>query len=85
MPQNSITIKQWSEADKPREKLRDNGTRFLSDVELLAIIIGSGTQDMNAVDLSKILLSNVDYNLNELENLPYPDLLILRELAKPKP
>ena len=63
MPRNSITIKHWSEADKPREKLRDNGARFLSDAELLAIIIGSGTQDMNAVDLSKILISNVDYNL----------------------
>lgn len=60
MLQNSMTIKQWSEADKPREKLRDNGARFLSDAELLAIIIGSGTRDMNAVDLSKIVLSNVN-------------------------
>ena len=69
MLQNSMTIKQWSEADKPREKLRDNGARFLSDAKLLAIIIGSGTRDMNAVDLSKIVLSNVNYNLNELGKL----------------
>ena len=84
MPQNSITIKQWSEADKPREKLRDNGTRFLSDVELLAIIIGSGTQDMNAVDLSKILLSNVDYNLNELGKLTLSRLTHFKGIGEAK-
>ncbi len=84
MPQNSITIKHWSEADQPREKLRDNGARFLSDAELLAIIIGSGTQDMNAVDLSKILLSNVDNNLNELGKLTLPQLTHFKGIGEAK-
>ena len=84
MPRNSITIKHWSEADKPREKLRDNGARFLSDAELLAIIIGSGTQDMNAVDLSKILLSNVDYNLNELGKLTLSRLTHFKGIGEAK-
>ena len=44
MPQYSLPINQWSQADQPREKLRDKGARFLSDAELLAIVIGSGTQ-----------------------------------------
>ena len=52
MPQYSLPIKQWSQADQPREKLRDNGARFLSDAELLAIVIGSGTQQISAVGLS---------------------------------
>ncbi len=84
MPRNSITIKHWSEADKPREKLRDNGALFLSDAELLAIIISSGTQDMNAVDLSKILLSNVDYNLNELGKLTLSRLTHFKGIGEAK-
>ena len=84
MLQNSITIKQWSEADQPREKLRDNGARFLSDAELLAIIIGSGTKEMNAVDLSKVLLSNVDYNLNELGKLSLSQLTYYKGIGEAK-
>lgn len=84
MPQNSITIKQWSEADQPREKLRDNGARFLSDAELLAIIIGSGTHDLNAVDLSKIVLSNVNYNLNALGKLSLPQLTHFKRIGEAK-
>ena len=66
MPQYSLPINQWSQADQPREKLRDKGARFLSDAELLAIVIGSGTQQISAVGLSKILLSGVRNNLNKL-------------------
>jgi DNA repair protein RadC len=84
MLQNSMTIKQWSEADKPREKLRDNGAFFLSDAELLAIIIGSGTRDMNAVDLSKIVLSNVNYNLNELGKLTLSQLTYFKGIGEAK-
>lgn len=66
MPQYSLPINQWSQADQPREKLRDKGARFLSDAELLAIVIGTGTQQISAVGLSKILLSGVRNNLNKL-------------------
>jgi DNA repair protein RadC len=84
MTHKSITIKQWSEADQPREKLRDNGARFLSDAELLAIIIGTGTQDVNAVDLSKIVLSNVGFNLNELGKLSLSQLTHFKGIGEAK-
>ena len=66
MPQKNLSIKQWSVSDQPREKLRDKGPRFLSNAELIAILIGSGTLDLSAVDLSKLILSTVKNNLNSL-------------------
>ena len=48
------TIKQWSEEDRPREKLLRLGARNLSDAELLAIFINSGTEEDTALDLSLI-------------------------------
>jgi DNA repair protein RadC len=53
-------IKQWPESDRPREKLRDKGPAFLSDSELLATIIGSGSGKKNALDLARALLSMFD-------------------------
>ena len=69
MPHKNLTIKQRSPSDQPREKLRDQGVRFLSNAELIAILIGSGTLDVSAVDLSKIILSSVQNNLNALGKL----------------
>ena len=46
-----LTIAHWSEDDQPREKLRDKGAQALSNAELLAILIGSGTPGTSAVDL----------------------------------
>ena len=84
MPQNSMTIKNWSEADQPREKLRANGARFLSDAELIAIIIGSGTQDVSAVDLAKIVLSSVQNNLNEVGKLSLAQLTRFKGIGEAK-
>lgn len=57
--QTKFTIKQWSEDDQPREKLLRKGKHSLSDAELLAILIGSGSPKISAVDLCKqILLQN---------------------------
>jgi len=84
MPQNSMTIKNWSEADQPREKLRANGARFLSDAELIAIIIGSGTQDVSAVDLAKIMLSSVQNNLNEVGKLSLAQLTSFKGIGEAK-
>ena len=69
MPQKNLSIKQWSVSDQPRGKLRDKGPRFLSNAELIAILIGSGTLDLSAVDLSKLILSTVKNNLNSLGKL----------------
>jgi DNA repair protein RadC len=67
-------IKTWAEDDRPREKLLLKGKQALSDAELLAILIGSGTKDQSAVDVSKILLQLGKNNLNQLGKLDIADL-----------
>lgn len=61
-----LNISQWSEEDRPRERLRDLGPQVLSDAELLAILIGSGTPKESAVDLMKRLLADCNNSLNTL-------------------
>jgi DNA repair protein RadC len=61
-----LNIKDWAVEDRPREKLMANGSRSLSDAELIAILIGSGNQKETAVELSRRILSSVENNLNEL-------------------
>ena len=51
---DKLSISQWAEEDKPREKLERLGASALSNAELLAILIGSGSQDESAVDLMKL-------------------------------
>ncbi len=64
--ENKLTIKYWAEEDRPREKLLLKGTQQLSDAELLAIIIGSGNEDVSAVELSRQILASVNNDLFEL-------------------
>lgn len=59
-------IKSWAESDRPYEKLLDKGARALSDSELLAIFIKSGTKNMTALDAAKKLLSASGNKLDEL-------------------
>lgn len=66
MAEDNITIKQWAEEDRPREKMLQKGVRSLSNAELLAILIGSGNKTMTAVDLSKAILKDVSNNLQSL-------------------
>lgn len=61
-----LSIKEWKEEDRPREKLIDKGSRALSDAELLAILIGSGNKDESAVELSRRILHQLNNNLNDL-------------------
>lgn len=68
------TIKQWAEEDRPREKLMLKGRHALSDAELIAILIGSGTQALSAVEIAKGILEGVDDNLTELGRLSVHDL-----------
>ncbi|MEQ9439089.1 MAG: DNA repair protein RadC [Cyclobacteriaceae bacterium] len=67
-------ILSWAEEDRPREKLLLKGRAALSDAELIAILIGSGTRDKSAVDVSKEILRSVDHNLHELAKLTVQDL-----------
>jgi DNA repair protein RadC len=70
----SIKITDWAVEDRPREKLIQKGTASLSDAELLAILISSGTKDKSAVDLGREILSMVNNNLNSLGKLSVADL-----------
>lgn len=63
---SSKSIKTWAEDDRPREKLLSKGRLALSDSELLAILIGSGSRNESAVELSKRILAQSENNLNQL-------------------
>lgn len=65
-----MKIKEMTESERPRERLVQNGADKLSDGELLAILIGSGTRGMSAVDTSRTLLSLADGSLTRLSQMP---------------
>ncbi len=67
-------IREWNENDRPREKLQRLGRSHLSEAELIAIIIGSGTRSESAVELARRLLHTVNNNLIELGKLTIADL-----------
>jgi len=82
--QPSFSIKHWSDDDKPREKLLQKGTLALSDAELIAILIGSGSRSESAVELSKRILASVDNHLNELGRLSIKDLTKFKGIGEAK-
>lgn len=69
-----LNINQWAEEDRPREKLMHLGASALSNAELLAILIGSGSTKESAVDLMKRVLSDCNNNLNTLGKLTIREL-----------
>lgn len=77
-------IKIWSEDDRPREKLMNKGKAALSDAELIAILIGSGSRNESAVDLSKRILASTDNNLNALGKLTIQQLMIFKGIGEAK-
>ena len=83
MEQN-LTIKNWAEDDQPREKLMLKGKQVLSDAELIAILIGSGSRNESAVELSKRILASVDNNLNVLGKLSIQQLMTFKGIGEAK-
>jgi len=77
-------ILSWAEEDRPREKLMLKGKAALSDAELIAILIGSGTRELSAVDLSKLILQSVNNNLHELAKLSLKDLIKFKGIGEAK-
>lgn len=80
----SFSIKNWSDDDKPREKLAQKGRSALSDAELIAILIGSGSREESAVQLSKRILASVDNNLNDLGKLSIKQLMKFKGIGEAK-
>jgi len=81
---NTLTIKSWAEEDRPREKMLKRGKQNLSDVELLAIMIGSGSRKETAVGLSQRILKSVENNLNELGKASLAELMQFKGVGKAK-
>jgi DNA repair protein RadC len=83
-PKPNLPITEWSEEDRPREKLLLKGKAALSDAELIGILLGSGTVSLSAVDLAKQILASVGHNLNELAKLSVKDLEKFRGIGEAK-
>ena len=79
-----LTIKSWSQDDRPREKLLAKGKTSLSDAELIAILIGSGNRQESAVALSKRILQSVSGNINELAKLSVDKLIAFKGIGAAK-
>lgn len=77
----SLKITDWALEDRPREKSIEKGMSSLSDAELLAILINSGTRNKSAVDLGRELLVKVNNNLNSLGKLSIAELKTLQGIG----
>ena len=71
---SKLNINQWAEEDRPREKMERQGAQTLTDAELLAILVGSGSPQEDAVSLMKHILADCNNNLNTLGKLTIRDL-----------
>jgi len=80
----SFPIKSWNEDDRPREKLLLKGRSTLSDAELVAILISSGSRNESAVALSQRILASVENNLDELGRLTIKDLIKFNGIGEAK-
>lgn len=84
IPEPHLKITHWAVEDRPREKLLLKGKGILSDAELIGILIGSGTRSQSAVDLAKLILSQVDNDLNQLAKLSVTDLQKIKGIGEAK-
>lgn len=79
-----VPIHEWAEDDRPREKLLFKGKHSLSDAELIAILMGSGSKNESAVDLAKRILKASKDNLIELSKLSVKDLIKFKGVGEAK-
>lgn len=80
----SFSIKNWSQADQPREKLLHKGKAALSDAELVAILIGSGARNESAVELCKRILAKANNSLSDLGKLSIKQLMEFKGIGEAK-
>jgi DNA repair protein RadC len=79
-----LGIKSWAAEDRPREKLLLKGKSALSDAELVALLIGSGTGSLSAVEVAKLVLQSVGNNLHDLAKLSVKDLMKSKGIGEAK-
>ncbi|MFM7153194.1 MAG: RadC family protein [Bacteroidota bacterium] len=78
------SIAQWANEDRPREKMLSNGLTAVTDAELIAILIGSGTVGESAVSLARRILGSVENNLHELGKRSTKDLQRFKGVGEAK-
>lgn len=78
------SIKNWSTDERPREKLIELGAQNLSNSELLAIVLGSGSRNESAVELAKLILKSVDFKLTDLARLSVEDFKLFNGVGDAK-
>jgi DNA repair protein RadC len=78
------SIKEWDDADRPREKLLAKGKQALSNAELVAILLGSGSRNESAVGLSKRILKSVENSLPELSKMSIAELMKFKGIGEAK-
>ena len=81
---SSTSIKNWAVDDRPREKLLGKGKESLSDSELLAILISTGSKNKSAVELAKEVLALGKNNLNELGKVSLKELMTIKGIGEAK-
>lgn len=84
MLQQHRSIKTWAHDDRPRLKLASKGKRTLSDSELIAILINSGTREKTAIDLAKEILLSCNNSLVELSKKTIPELCRFKGMGEAK-
>ena len=79
-----LVVREWAEADRPREKLLERGRRALSDAELLAILIGSGSPGETSVELCRRILNDSKNNLSHLSRKDVSQLCQYKGIGEAK-
>ena len=78
----NLSIRNWSVEDRPREKMMTKGIQSLSDSELIALLIGSGTRKVSAVELARQVLNRAGNSLDKLGKLSISDLKKLKGIGE---
>ncbi|MBP3715361.1 MAG: hypothetical protein J6J09_08545, partial [Phocaeicola sp.] len=81
---DKLTIREWAEEDRPREKMMTHGASALSNAELLAILIGTGNGDESAVELMRRVLGDFHNNLNEMGKCSIEELCKYKGIGQAK-
>ena len=84
LKKKSFTIKDWDVSDRPREKLKSQGASYLSNAELFAVLIGSGSSSESAVGLMKRILLSINNDLQKFEQLPTERLVEFKGIGEVK-
>lgn len=81
---NIKSIKYWAEEDRPREKLLSYGRKRITNTELIALILGSGTHNISALDIAKNLLNGANNNLRLLSKMSARELISFNGIGPAK-